>query len=111
MPVHEFICDNCGYICVDCDTKKVHICIDCGHEMRWNLHGVGIASGDYHHVSESLAISPEQAMEHREMFPDVNVLDDGRLEFNSYKAHDRYLTKTGFVKKEQKRRKRITAKI
>lgn len=56
------------------------------------------AKGDYHHVSQSLAINPSQIEEHSQAFPDVNVLPDGKIEFNSFKQHDNYLKKTGFVK-------------
>ena len=101
MATHTFVCDKCGWTVQDNVTKGIHMCI-CGAEMRWDLRGVGIPSGDYNHVSDSLAISPDQTSEHKQLFPDVDVLEDGRLQFNSYQSHDRYLAKTGFQKKTQK---------
>ena len=59
-------------------------------------------SGDYEHISDSLAINPDQMKEHHEQFPDVDVLPDGRIKFTSIRQHDKYLEKTGFVKIPQK---------
>lgn len=61
--------------------------------------------GDYEHISESLAINPDQIKEHHEKFPDVDVLPDGRIKFTSFRQHDKYLEKTGFTKISQKTKK------
>lgn len=53
-------------------------------------------------VSDSLAMNPDQIEEHGKLFPDVQVLSDGRPVFTSYKQHDDYLKKTGFQKLPQK---------
>lgn len=52
--------------------------------------------------SESLAISPGQAVEHREKFPDVLVDREGRVGFKSHKQRERYIESCGFQKKVAK---------
>lgn len=100
--IHEFICNNCRVMVEDSNTKGVHICPECGKDMRWDLHGIGIAPGDYNHVSESLAISPSQIPEHRVSFPGVDVLSDGRIHFTSVKQQSNYIEKCGFHKHPKK---------
>lgn len=100
--MHEFVCDSCGAVVHDVSTKSVHKCHRCGLDMRWNLDGIGIAKGDYEHVSDSLAVHPSQIKEHRQQFPDIDVLPDGRPRFTSVKQQDKYLNQTGFVKHTQR---------
>lgn len=80
-----------------------------GIRRRCNVCG----PGDYRHISDSLAISPDQIPEHRQHFPDVEVLPDGRPKFTSVKQQERYLDATGFfkeIKKRGPRTKRINSK-
>ena len=105
MVTHRFICD-CGNAIADHKADGVHICPKCGREMKWDLSGIGIPSGDYEHISDSLAMCPSQIAEHKAFFPDIDVLPDGRPRFTSVKQQDRYLKKTGFVKHTQKIRRK-----
>lgn len=59
-------------------------------------------SGGYKLVSAALAISPSQIRAHKKLYPDVGVFPDGQLGFTSFRSHDEYLEKTGFVKHAQK---------
>lgn len=104
--IHSFVCDGCQVEVEDTNTKIIHKCPKCGQDMRWKLDGIGIAQGDYHHVSDSLAIHPDQAAEHRKAFPEVGVLPDGRLEFDSVRVQERYANTCGFEKKPQRIRNR-----
>lgn len=107
MVIHEFVCEDCGHRIETQDTSG-HICPECGADMYWDLSGVNRGQrGDYRLVSDSLAISPEQIAEHRQLFPDVEVLPDGRPEFTSVRQHEKYLDKTGFYKRPQKIRSRL----
>ena len=106
MPQYDFACD-CGHkqSVVWSMKKSKHIlcCPECGNSM-YREYNFCVGGRDYYKpiISDSLAISPEQISEHREQFPDVEVLSDGRPKFSNYKQHDDYLKKTGFRKVRQK---------
>lgn len=104
MATHRFVCGMCGVVVEDTNTKKTHRCPECNAVMYWDLTGVGIADGDYHHISESLAIHPDQIPEHRQKFPNIDTLPDGRLHFTSAKQQEKYAEKCGFYKKRQKKK-------
>ncbi|KKL56115.1 hypothetical protein LCGC14_2248650 [marine sediment metagenome] len=59
-------------------------------------------TGNYEHISDSLAINPSQIAEHHAMFPDVDVLSDGRIRFTSVRQQSKYIDKCGFQKLPQK---------
>lgn len=102
MVVHSFVCDSCGTVVKDTNAENVHYCPKCNNAMRWDLVGIGIPAGDYEHISDSLAIHPEQIPEHRQKFPGIDVLPDGRPRFTSPKQQERYAERCGFYKKRQK---------
>jgi len=106
MAIHNFVCDSCGNVVQDTNTKGVHVCSKCGLDMRWDLHNIGIADGDYYHVSDSLAIHPDLIPEHRKLFPSVEVKPDGRPVFTSVRQQEKYANRCGFEKKPQRNRKR-----
>ena len=62
-------------------------------------------AGDYEHISDSLAINPNQIEEHHRQFPGIDVLPDGRPRFTSVKQQSDYIEKCGFHKLCQKNRK------
>ncbi len=82
------------------------ICSTCGKPMYlvYTKHSSS-SRGDYEHISESLAINPCQEKAHRKLFPDVDVLADGRIRFTSVRSQSKYLQQTGFVKVPQKIRR------
>lgn len=100
MATHRFVCDGC-VITVEDTNMNVHQCPQCHEDMRIDFM-VTAARGDYNHISNSLAISPDQVNAHRKLFPDVDVLPDGRLHFKSVKSQERYCDKTGFHKERQR---------
>jgi len=65
-------------------------------------HGVARTTSDYCHISDSLAIHPDQIPEHRKRFPNVEVLPDGRPKFNSVRQQQKYANACGFEKQPQK---------
>ena len=81
---------------------------DTGRDFKAEHAGAGDKEYGKTKWSQSLAISPDQIAEHRQLFPDVRVREDGCIGFDSYRQHDRYLEKTGFVKQTQKCRRRAT---
>lgn len=110
MVLHSFVCDNCNIEVTDTNTDIIHKCPKCNKDMRWDININSGSRGQYYHVSESLAINPSQIREHNQMFPDIEVLSDGRLEFRSVKQQDDYIEKCGFVKHPQKIRGHIGVK-
>ncbi len=116
MPFYDFECIGCGtkddVLCTVSKCPEDDAgpeCSGCGKCMtrNYNKKPKGLSRtgvGDYAKgvVSDALAINPEQIEEHHRLFPDVDVLSDGRVKFDSYKQHDDYLKKTGFRKKPQK---------
>jgi len=95
---------GCGYVVEDTNTKGVHKCSKCGSDMRWDLGGNVSGCGDYHHISESLAIHPDQIPEHRKLFPNIDIVPDGRLHFTSVRQQERYANRCDFDKKPQKKK-------
>ena len=119
MPFYDFKCPACDHIVTEflsmLETNKVIRCkrVYCDSAvMKRNYQTEHIqANMDYHkpHISDSLAIHPDQTAEHKQVYPDVGVLPDGRIQFDSPKIHDNYLKKRGMFKHPQKKRL-LTAK-
>ena len=101
MVEHKFVCDACNILIKDSSTE-VHVCPQCGEDMRWDLH-VAI-HGNYKTPihSDSLAINPCQVAEHKKMFPNIELDGDCRPVFDNFQNHEAYLDKTGFVKLPKK---------
>jgi hypothetical protein len=74
---------------------------DYGSELKGVI---GTEQGDTF-WSQSLAISPSQAIEHKRMFPNVRVRSDGCLGFDSVKERESYIDRTGFYKVPGKTRR------
>lgn len=103
-------------VCLECydgekgdvtDVNRVDeddpICSTCGGPNYLVYTNRGPKSdGDYMLISAALAISPSQIRAHKKLYPDVGVFADGQLGFTSFRSHDEYLEKTGFVKHPQK---------
>ena len=108
--VWKFICRVCGerdgvFAPVN-QTPEAPSC-KCGKMMRPDFTrpqengGLGVAGCETARTfwSQSLAISPEQATEHRRLFPNVEIAPDGQLGFHSHKERERYCEACGFEKK------------
>lgn len=97
MAIHNFVCDKCGTVVQDTDTKCIHKCPICNNDMRWDLN---IAThGNYRHPvhSDALAIHPSQRAEHERLFPNIRLDGSNRPIFDNFVDHQNYLDKTGFV--------------
>lgn len=113
MAIHYFICDVCELSITDTSTKGVHKCPECGEDMRWDLGKIQVG-GDVTYgrtkYSDAMAVSPSQIEEHKKLFPDIKVDEHGRPGFDSFRQHDNYLKKCGFVKHPQKIKSRLGKK-
>lgn len=107
MAQHRFICDDCGNVVTDTTCMNTHVCT-CGKEMRWDIKtgGFAMGRGDYHHVSDSLAIHPDDIPEHRQLFPNIDVTPEGRPHFTNTKQQEKYAERCGFYKKEGRKSRR-----
>ena len=87
----------------DCDRPQ--LCI-CGKDMirDFGTDLVNAGGKDYRKAihSDSLAISPDQRVEHERLFPDIKLDKQCRPVFDNFTRHEAYLKKTGFVKEPQK---------
>lgn len=108
MPFYDFAC-GCGekieVFRPMKDCGKPQVCL-CGKKMerdyqRMNIHA---ANKDYSKpiISDSLAINVSQIDEHKKLFPDVRITNEGQPILENYKQHDKYLKKIGFVKQPKK---------
>lgn len=97
--------------CKHCSTPEEGVVMNRDyHNERKGV--VGTEKGDTF-WSQSMAISPSQAAEHRRLFPNVRVREDGCLGFDSVKERDAYCDRTGFYKvpgKQKRRTKKIPVK-
>jgi len=116
MPRYEYVCPKCGNETeaikpmVEADTLEP--CDVCGtimvHDFQAENVLVGAGRRSYHKpiVSDSMAVAPNQVAEHRRLFPDVKVLDDGRPVFDNFSDHEKYMKKCNIEKVPQKTKKR-----
>ena len=108
MPLYGFQCPKCEKKTEELmsysDLKKHKAtCGECGIALDrdYTAHGdVGIVGCETAKTfwSQSLAISPSQVQEHRELFPDVLVDSEGLVGFTSVKQREKYLEKIGMEK-------------
>jgi putative FmdB family regulatory protein len=119
MPTYCFVCPECGFTGETVRPLKEYYkpfkCSECKTEMvrDYQAEAVNISGRDYRRpiVSDSLAISPEQIAEHKQLFPDIQVTSEGQPVFDNYSQHNKYLEKTGFRKKRKRRRRVPTSVI
>ena len=115
MPLYPFYCEKCGnYTEIHAsvaDRPKEMKCV-CG-EMMDRQYSFNSGNKEYSKpiISQSLAINPCQAAEHRQNFPDVQLKDDQFPVFENYQQHDKYLKETGFVKQKGLHNKSRNGKI
>ena len=106
MPVYEFYCGNCdnhaSTFAPMKDAPTEFTCVTCGRSDMVRIWSFSTGNKEYKQpiISQSLAIHPEQAAEHRAAFPDVKLTDEQFPTFENYQQHDKYLEKSGFVKRK-----------
>jgi len=112
MPLYEFQCSKCFHVTsvvapMNAVPKTVDCERGCAYQTR-RLFSFNTGNVDYANpiVSQSLAMHPEQIDEHKRLFPEIKVTDDGCPVFSNYADHEAYLKKTGFTKLPGKRNPR-----
>jgi len=113
MPIYIYKCKDCGE-----STELMRrmsqagdpVTCTCGGETGRDFGGECAGAGNKEYgetkYSQSLAISPTQFAEHKRLFPDVKIREDGCIGFDSVQQHDAYLKKTGFYKHPQRIRRK-----
>ena len=106
-----------SFVCLGCKNKEEHIhpmkkcdmthkCSKCKLKMVRDFQtDLPFASGDYHHGaihSDSLAISPDQRVEHLKTFPNIKLDSQNRPVFDNFQNHQAYLDKCNIVKERKK---------
>jgi len=118
MPVYSFVCSECGNkeerVRAMKDSNKKCTC-KCGTKMNRDLQAdMPFMSGDYHNGaihSDSLAISPDQRVEHLQKFPNIKLDSQNRPVFDNFQHHQAYLNKCNIVKERKKVKSRTRKQI
>jgi putative FmdB family regulatory protein len=58
-------------------------------------------------VSNSMAVAVDQIAEHKALYPNIRMTNEGQPIFEKFSDHEKYLKDTGFVKNPGKIRKRV----
>ena len=111
MPRYDYYCPICKYkkqiVKPMNQYDKSEFCDDCLATMERDYNQHGLHCGNKHYskpiISEALGIHPDQTAEHREHFPNIEVMPEGQLKFDNYQAHNNYLNKIGWGKNENRR--------
>jgi len=105
MPYYDYLCPKCGWadevVKPMSASNTVETCRQCGTPMdRDYAAEVRTNLSDTHNEihSDSLAIHPDQAVEHRQRYPDVPLDAACRPVFTSVKQREKYLEARGKVK-------------
>ncbi len=112
MPIYTYKCSRC--MISHMITKSMvasdnmEFCPECSYNMNRDFQAdMFHTSADSYQtplVSDSMAISMDQVAEHKRECPDIEITKEGQPVFTSYKQHEAYLKKTGFVKSPKRKR-------
>lgn len=113
MPTYCYVCKGCGArseVVRPMRDSGEPVSCSCGGKVIRDHHAEKPNVGDREYArpihSDALAIMPHQVAEHKKKFPDIKIDSECRPVFDSYRAHDAYLDKCGYVKHRQKPRRR-----
>lgn len=118
MPNYDYYCPACGnqqtiYKPMS-QYKDIEVCKRCSTELirDYNKHGFHCGNKSYGKplISEALGIHPDQAADHRKQFPNIGIMPEGQLKFESYQAHNKYLKAVGWGKHESKRMRKSNSR-
>lgn len=119
MPTFKYVCEVCGEhveaydplancpaepVCAACRAKAGHERMSNTQSKASTIFEFNVGNKEYAKpiISQSLAINPTQAAEHRATFPNIELKDDQFPVFDNYQDHDAYLKQTGFVKQKMR---------
>lgn len=96
--VYTFLCPNCEskveLIMSMADYDPVQHCTRCKGPMRRDFSDARVGKGRKQYrrpiISDSLAVSIDQIEEHKRLFPDVQITDEGQPVLDTYEKHEAY---------------------
>lgn len=95
MPVYEFACEKCGEVVEKLrpmkDSGKAEKCPECGTKMVkcYNPPARFGQTWDKPILDESVGVNANQVAEHRRMYPDIPLTNDGRVIVKSMPERNR----------------------
>lgn len=104
MPVYDYECDDCGEQVQEmrsiADRRNESECLLCGGNMSKVILSAAAIHGNYDRpiVSDSMAVSIDQIAEHKRLFPDIRITDQGQPIMENFTQHEAYLKKSGLIK-------------
>lgn len=114
MPMYSFVCPKCGsgrqVVRPMSQSDEPVSCgkIDCigwmDRDYKTDMFHTSKDHYDKPIVSDAMAVSIDQIPEHRKLFPDVKITDEGQPIMENYAQHENYLEKTGQIKHPAKTR-------
>ena len=107
-----FVCKTCGRIIEkDQDPYDGNYSVECCDKHMDRVYPdskiFNINGGTYLHTkySDAMAVSMSQIAEHKVLFPDIKMDNQGRPGFDNVQQQDKYLNTCGMVKHPQKIKK------
>lgn len=106
MPTYAFKCPACGWtdeiVKPMSASNSVETCRQCCATMDRDYQAEGFRTNadSYHREihSDALAIHPEQAVEHRRLYPDIPLDAACRPVLQNFGQHEKYIEARGVVK-------------
>lgn len=117
MPMYTYLCPDCIHeeevLKPMSEFDRVEQCSNCGAVMNRNFQAdlphTAADRYDTPIISDSMAISVEQTAEHKRLFPDIKLTNQGQPIFDRYSQHEAYLKKCNYAKGTKKQRVKGTA--
>jgi putative FmdB family regulatory protein len=111
MPMYVYKCPKCDWmdevIKPMAVSNTVETCRQCGAVMERDFMAEGFHTNadsygrEIH--SNALAIHPDQAAEHRRLYPDIPLDGACRPVLSNYRDHDAYIEARGIVKPSRRK--------
>lgn len=102
MPIYSFRCDECGVVFDDfrmiSDRNSPAKCKCGGSARRSFIDEQPHTHRDYDKpvLSDAMGCHPDQVKQHRKLFPDIPITNDGRIVVTSHSEHRRIMKRLGF---------------
>lgn len=105
MPIYSYKCLQCNKTQDEYrevrDRNKKGKCNSCGmNNKRAFINRIQTTDYSKEHLSDAMGVPPGQVEEHRRMFPDIPMTDDGRVIVKSHMERKKFLKQLGLRDKD-----------